>query len=49
MNMKHAYCILAHNNWEQLQLLLNCIDDDRNDIYLHIDVKQIKKFNEYGG
>lgn len=37
--MKHAYLILAHNEWALLQILLNCIDDPRNDIYVHIDAK----------
>lgn len=37
--MKHAYCILAHNNFKQVQILLNLLDDYRNDIFLHIDTK----------
>lgn len=36
---KHAYCIMAHGNWQQLQLLVNALDDVRNDIYLHVDRK----------
>ena len=39
MEMKHAYLIMAHNNFESLKYLLKAIDDDRNDIYLHIDKK----------
>ena len=39
MNEKHAYLIMAHNNFEQLQLLIKLLDDPRNDIYLHIDRK----------
>lgn len=35
----HAYLIIAHDKIEQLQLLLDCLDDERNDIYLHIDKK----------
>ena len=35
--MKHAYLIIAHNEWEILRTLLTMLDDDRNDIYLHID------------
>lgn len=46
---RHAYCIMAHGNWTQLQILLNCIDDYRNDIYLHIDAKGLKSFNNWGG
>ncbi len=36
---KHAYLIMAHDNFEQLKILLDLIDDYRNDIYLHIDKK----------
>lgn len=38
-NEKHAYLILCHTNFEQLYLLLDLLDDERNDIYLHIDKK----------
>lgn len=34
---KHAYLIIAHNNWENLKILVQLLDDIRNDIYLHID------------
>lgn len=37
--MKHAYLILAHNEWGLLQTLIDCIDDPRNDIFVHIDRK----------
>ena len=37
--MKHAYLILAHGQWELLDILLDCIDDERNDIFVHIDAK----------
>lgn len=37
--MKHAYCIIAHNEPIILQKLIESIDDDRNDIYLLIDKK----------
>ncbi len=46
---KHAYCIMAHGNWSQLQLLLDMIDDRRNDIYLHIDKKVEVNYNKCGG
>lgn len=36
---KHAYLIMAHNNFDQLQVLLDLLDDERNDIYLHVDKK----------
>lgn len=37
--MKHAYLIMAHNEFEILERLLYLLDDKRNDIYLHIDKK----------
>lgn len=37
--MKHAYMILAHNEWEILVRLVRCLDDERNDIYVHFDRK----------
>jgi hypothetical protein len=30
---------MAHHNFQQLQLLLELLDDERNDIYLHVDRK----------
>ena len=33
--MKHAYLILAHNEFGLLQTLISCLDDPRNDIRLH--------------
>ena len=40
---KHAYLILAHNNFYNLEKLLKLLDDKRNDIYIHID-KKVKNF-----
>lgn len=40
---KHAYLIIAHNNFSQLQILVTLLDDPRNDIYLHVD-KRAKLF-----
>ena len=37
--MKHAFLIMAHNNLEILQTLVSMLDDERNDIFLHIDLK----------
>lgn len=37
--MKHTFLILAHNEWEILKILVNCLDDERNDIYVHFDRK----------
>lgn len=37
--VKHSYLILAHDDAVLLQVLLNCLDDPRNDIYIHWDLK----------
>lgn len=37
--MKHAYLILAHNEFEVLQKLLHALDDERNDVFIHFDAK----------
>ena len=37
--MKHAYLIMAHNEFAVLQQLLEALDDPRNDIYIHFDRK----------
>ncbi len=36
---KHAYLIMAHTQPELLKILVGLLDDERNDIYLHIDSK----------
>lgn len=36
-SMRHAYLIMAYNNWRQLGMLLELLDDPRNDIFIHID------------
>lgn len=40
---RHAYLIMAHKNFIQLQTLINLLDDERNDLYVHID-KKVKQF-----
>lgn len=37
--MRFAYLIMAHNNIDQLMMLLRLLDSKNNDIYLHIDKK----------
>ena len=37
--MKHAYLIIAHGEYNLLNILVNMIDDVRNDIFIHIDKK----------
>lgn len=41
---KHAYLIMAHNNFEILEKTLKLLDDERNDFYIHID-KKVKNFD----
>lgn len=41
---KHAYLIIANNNWDQLLLQLQLLDHEKNDIFLMIDAKA--KFND---
>lgn len=36
---KHAYLIMAHNNFEQLGLLIQVLDNPRTDLFIHIDAK----------
>lgn len=36
---RHAYLIIAHNEFYILEQLLKLLDDERNDIYIHIDKK----------
>lgn len=36
---KHAYLIVAHNEFELLKLLIASLDDERNDIYVMVDAK----------
>lgn len=43
--MKHAFLIIAHNNWWQLKKLIECLDSDNHDIYVHVD-KKSKDFDE---
>ena len=42
--MRFAYLIMAHNRFDVLEYLLKDLDDERNDIYLHID-KKVKNCN----
>lgn len=43
--MKHAFLIIAHNNWWQLKQLIQLLDKENHDIYIHIDQKS-KSFNK---
>ncbi|WP_074587239.1 beta-1,6-N-acetylglucosaminyltransferase [Pedobacter antarcticus] len=37
--MKHAYLIIAHNEFDVLERLIRALDDIRNDIFIHFDLK----------
>lgn len=39
MNNKHAFLIIYHNQLEVTNLLIESLDDQRNDIYIHVDLK----------
>lgn len=41
----HAYLIIAHNEFEVLQKLVEALDDPRNDIYIHFD-KKVKSLSQ---
>lgn len=44
--MKHAYLIITHNEFDILSRLLQTIDDERNDIYIHFD-RKLKNYPAY--
>lgn len=45
--MKHAYLIMAHNNFDQLKLLIRALDHPRTDLFIHIDPKAgLNEFEE---
>lgn len=44
--MKHAYLIIAHNEYPVLRVLLSMLDDERNDIYLHIDQRATELYEK---
>lgn len=42
---KHAYLLCAFNNWNILKTIIELLDDDENDIYLHVN-KTVKDYNQ---
>ncbi|MFA5442462.1 MAG: beta-1,6-N-acetylglucosaminyltransferase [Bacilli bacterium] len=42
---KHAYLYLAHNDLDCLQRSIDFVDDERNDIFVHVDLKCNKVIN----
>lgn len=43
--MKHAYLIMAHNEFTILEKLIKMLDYENNDIYVHVD-KKVKDFSQ---
>ena len=43
--IRHAYLVMAHHRPDLLQELLGALDDERNDIYLHIDKRATSDMN----
>jgi hypothetical protein len=41
---KHAYLVAAHNSFYNLEKLILLLDDERNDIFVHID-RRVKTFD----
>lgn len=42
--MKHAYLVIAHGEPYVLEALLSMLDDERNDVYLHVDKRACELF-----
>lgn len=36
---KHAFLVMAHKDNEVLHTLMRVLDDERNDIFIHMDAK----------
>ena len=36
---RHAYIMMVHNEWRILRLILDLLDDERNDFFIHVDLK----------
>lgn len=47
INDKHAFLIMAYDDFDFLKELLKAIDDERNDIYIHIDKRSKCNFNDF--
>ena len=46
---KDAYLIIAHKQWGLLEKLIQSIDYEQNDIYIHIDMKSRFDLNAFNG
>ena len=43
--MKFAYLIIVHTRFDQVAKLLELLDDEKNDLYVHIDEKVANSFD----
>lgn len=43
--MRHAFLVVAHNNWWQLRQLISALDAENHDLFIHVDKKR-KDFNK---
>ena len=46
-NKKHAYLLMIHHRKDLIDLLLEELDDERNDIFMHIDSRSKLDFNSF--
>lgn len=44
--MKHAFLIIAHAEYPVLEVLLRMLDDERNDVYLHVDRRSAALYDQ---
>lgn len=44
--MKHAYLIIAHNEYPVLEALLSMLDNELNDVFLHVDKRAGELFQQ---
>lgn len=44
--MRHAYLVIAHNDFPLLHTLLKMLDDARNDLYVHIDLRSAALYQQ---
>ena len=41
--MKHAFLIIAHNNWDYLKQVIETLDSDLCDFYIHVNTRVYPK------
>lgn len=45
--MRHAFLVIAYNNWKQLKQLIHVLSAENHDIYVHVDLKSLDFSEEY--